>query len=92
MSPRFAPIAGILDAAERKFGIRPNSMLLTNIIPGIDAARDVPSTCDILGEDGTAQSEVGVVCERNGGVFVLDPEEHCDRSEELVSESGIIRA
>ena len=44
-----------------------------------------------LVEDRAAEPEVGVVGERDGGVLVLDAEEHRHRAEEFVAEGGVVR-
>lgn len=45
----------------------------------------------ILGEYGTAQTEVRVICERDSFVLILDPEEKSNRPKEFIPESGVVR-
>ena len=86
----FAAVAGVLDAAERQFGVGPVDVVDEHHA-GVDPARHALAARDILGEDRAAQAEVGIVGQRDGRVLVLDPEEHGDRAEELVAEGGVVR-
>ena len=87
---KLAPVTGVLDAAKRQFSIRPADVVDEHH-SGIDAARHPLAAREIPGEDGAPQAEVGVVGERDGGVFILDAEEHGNRAKKFVSKGRIIR-
>ena len=59
-----APVTGILDAAERQFGIGPGNVVDEHH-SCFDAAGHALAMGNILGENRAAQSEVGVVGERD---------------------------
>ena len=66
-------------------------MLLMNIMPvSTRLATRLPRARSLVNTE-PPRAEVGIVGERDGRVFVLDPEEHRDRAEELISEGGVVR-
>ena len=86
----FAAVAGILDPAERQLCIRPGDVVDEHHA-GLDAARNALAARLVLGEDGAAQSEVGVVGESDRLVFILNAEEEGYGAEKLFPECGVVR-
>ncbi len=57
---KFAPIARILDAAERQLGIAPVDVVDEHH-SGFHLAGHALAACKILGEDRSTQAEIGIV-------------------------------
>jgi hypothetical protein len=57
--------------------------------PGIDSTGDAFAGPQVDGEDRAAEAEVAVIRQGDGRSFILDPEHHRHRAEELIAEGGV---
>src|SRR5580698_3285070 len=87
---QLASVAGVFDPAKREFGVGPGDVVYEHH-SSLDAAGHALAAGKVLGEDRTAQPEIGVIGERDRLVLILDHEEQRNGAEEFLSEGRIVR-